>query len=426
MDIHLKLFEKALTLYEEQACEVNTKSLNNNLSDSLASSLSLDQCQHSETFEDMCKTICVMCGQIVIEKFIITPAFSGLGMRKRKKDESTIYNDIPSHIPQNIKDETISLYLRVMNGEKHRSTAPKRAIILACLYHASLNAKNDISYDDLLEMFQMSQQLANKGFATVYASICAQGEEARVQLSEIDEEKNIIKTYLRKLNMSSFFQPVFALYSLVKTRSRLLHTSIPKSVIAGCMYFWLQYKKCPKTLESLSADMEMSELTIISKYIVIAETLMKAIMKELFVRLLVNCEPRRLEKMKHKQIFKEHPHELLSADKKALVVNPFDVEKISVYNYVEGESLGPENQYPLDEVDDVLDWNILLNGQFYGCELRGAGSRKPDALLQYALNVQIIKNSKNVLLNFKTYDNFNSQDGEKLYRTIVDREIAPP
>jgi transcription initiation factor TFIIIB Brf1 subunit/transcription initiation factor TFIIB len=401
MDRHLALFEKALTLYEEGSRPKNTHSL------SLSS-----HCAHSDTIEDSCKTICVNCGHVLIENFIPSNQVKALGMKKRKKDECSIYNDIPSHIPQYIKDATIKLYLKVMNGEKHRSTAPNRAVILACLYHASLCAKNDISYDDLLEMFRIPQQMANKGFATV---VSANIVDIKETISKTNEEENIIRTILRNLNMISFLQPVSRTYFLVKERSTLLHTSLVKSVVSGCIYFWIVQKTLNKSLKEFSKDMEMSQHTILGKYIGVTETVMLRVMKELFSKLLANSIPIRLEKCKYRQVFRERPRCLyvqIASDKKAIVENPFNPTEIRVCKYNDHKV---ENVYPLDEVDDIMEWNLLLNNKFYSMENGEMQVRN--------LNIVIVKNSKDVFFNFEEYNKNSYKPGGALFQKIISQKF---
>lgn len=404
MDRHLALFEKAMTLYEE-------KSKPKNATNSLAFS---SHCVHSDTIEESCKTICISCGHVIIENFIPSNQIKASGMKKRKKEECSIYNDIPPHIPQYIKDDTIKLYLKVMKGEKHRSTAPNRAVILACLYHASLCAKNDVSYDDLLEMFRIPQQMANKGFATV---VSANIVDIKDTISKTNEEENIIRTILRNLNMISFLHPVSKTYFLVKERSTLLHTSLVKSVIAGCIYFWVVHKNLNKTLKEFSKNMEMSQHTILGKYIGVSETVMLHIMKELFSKLLLNSIPIKLEKCRYRQVFKEYPNCLyiqIASDKKAIVENPFNPTDIRVSKYSNDHKL--ENIYPLDEVDDIMEWNLLLNNKFYSMENGEMKVRQ--------LNVIIVKNSKEVSFNFGEYNKNSYKTGESIFQKIISEKFV--
>jgi len=405
---HLALFEKAMTLYEK----VNTVVVPDVVSDSPAFS----ECPHFETIEEICRTICVNCGYVLTENFISSSHIKNVGMKRRKKDECSIYNDIPSHIPQSIKDATIKIYLKVMNGEKHRSTTPNRAVILACLYHASLCAKNDVSYDDLLEMFKMPQQMANKGFATV---VSANIVDIKETISKTNEEENIIRTILRNLNMAQFLRPISAIYFLMKTRSDLLHTSLVKSVISGCVYFWIVHKKIGKSLKEFSKNMEMSQHTILGKYINVADTVLLHIMKEMFSLLLINAKPVRLDKCKYRQVFKDNPSCFcvqIGSDRKALVVNPFEPEEIKVFKYSSDEnSMTPENEYPLDEVADILEWNLLLNNKFYSLD----GS----TTIMRSLNVSIIKNSKDVVFNFEEYNKTSLESGETIYHKLLEKKF---
>jgi hypothetical protein len=215
--------------------------------------------------------------------------------------------------------------------------------------------------------------------------------------------------------MISFLQPVSRTYFLVKERSTLLHTSLVKSVVSGCIYFWIVQKTLNKSLKEFSKDMEMSQHTILGKYIGVTETVMLRVMKELFSKLLANSIPIRLEKCKYRQVFRERPRCLyvqIASDKKAIVENPFNPTEIRVCKYNDHKV---ENVYPLDEVDDIMEWNLLLNNKFYSMENGEMQVRN--------LNIVIVKNSKDVFFNFEEYNKNSYKPGGALFQKIISQKF---
>lgn len=97
---HLKLFEQALKLVAKEFQETKMKRQD-----------SVESCKHDETSDDNGKKTCLECGELLEENYIATHHSSNIiGMKKRRKSESTIYNDIPFYIEQHIKDITIEIY----------------------------------------------------------------------------------------------------------------------------------------------------------------------------------------------------------------------------------------------------------------------------------------------------------------------------
>jgi len=162
--------------------------------------------------------------------------------------------------------------------------------------------------------------------------------------------------------------------------------------------------------------MEMSQHTVIGKYINITEIVMLSIMKELFSKLLFNTTPTMFDKFKYRPFLKENPDVLFAhiGDKKAVVVHPFDPAEIKVLKHTGIEMT--KDEYPLDDVDDVLEWNVLLNNKFFGYGT---------TMITRSVNVTITKNSKDIVLNFAEYNAVNNKNGEEIYREIIDQQIDP-
>lgn len=397
-----------------------------------------EKCKHEQINIEDNKHICIDCGQMLIENFISNQYCpNNIGMKKRRKSECNIYNDIPSYIQQHVTAKTIEIYQKVTLNKIFRNTF-KRSIILACLHRASTLTGKDISYDDLLDIFTLKQHEANKGFSYV-ANNLPKNSEFSIPFDNEREETISVISILRNLRMSSLLKPVIAIFRLVKQRSNILNVSLCKSVICGCIYFWIKYKNIPKTLKEFAQDVKMSEMTIINKYLVISDVVMKSIMKELFCTLLKNCAISQLEgKNKYKYVLKQYKNSLYNPDKKILINNPFSINNITVtpcnsirttQTNIEQKDLKtpqnaplnpsgtrarlstPLNLYeplPLDDVDDIKEWNILLDQKYY--------SHTSNV---YTLNVSIFKNTRDLIIDFKKYNEINKIDANNLLKSIL-------
>lgn len=397
MDSHFTFFEKALIMCKKEETLY--------ASGAQKSSQTLF-CEHEEISIEDNKHICMDCGQMLIENFMSNQHCSNIiGMKKRRKSECNIYNDIPSYIPQHIKDKTIEIYQKATANKIFRNTF-KRSIILASLHRAAMLTGGDISYDDLLDIFSLKQYEANKGFSYV-ANNLPKNSEFSIPFDNEREEMISIISILRNLGMSSLLNPVIIIFKLVKKRSNILNVSLCKSVICGCVYFWIKYKNIHKTLKEFAQDVKMSEMTIINKYLVISDVVMKSIMKELFCTLLKNCATTQIDgKNKYKNIIRLNKNSLYGPDKKLLITNPFTSSNVIVVPYTP-RSTPLYQPLPLDEVDDIKEWNILLDQKYY------------DMTHVYTLDVTISKNTRDLVIDFKKYNEINNVDGNILLKKIL-------
>lgn len=407
MDSHFTFFEKALIMCknEETLCTSAVKS-----SQRFASATSSQHlfCEHEEIVVEDNKHICIDCGQMLVENFVSNQHCSNIiGMKKRRKSECNIYNDIPSYIPQHVKDKTIEIYQKATANKIFRNTL-KKSIILASLHRAATLTGGDISYDDLLDIFSLKQYEANKGFSYVANSL-PKNSEFSIPFDNEREEMISIISILQNLGMTTLLNPVIVIFKLVKKRSNILNVSLCKSVICGCVYFWIKYKNIHKTLKELAQDVKMSEMTIINKYLVISDVVMKSIMKELFCTLLKNCAITQIDgKNKYKNIIKLNKNNsLYGPEKKLLITNPFETDNITVVPYTHARSNTIYQLLPLDEVDDIKEWNILLDQKYY------------DMTHVYNMNVTISKNTRDLVIDFKKYNEINNVDGNMLLKNIL-------
>ncbi len=349
-------------------------------------------CEHAETFLDACRLICAECGMMLSEK-VLAERWSAVGMRKRKVTECPIYNEIPAYVPQHIKDLTVEIYKSVTGTDIFRNTL-RRAIVLACLHRASILKHQPICFEEMLEMFNLKTHEANKGVSYVAHNISRTSPFTIPFLNdEIDIESN-----LASLDLMDEIVPVTKLFNLVKKDSDILNNSQCKSVVCGCVFTWLKFKGVQITLKQFSTKIGMSEMTIVKKYILITKVLFSRIMKTLYSKLLMGCK------------ISSHSRKIKCSDPSALYEH---IERLHVFNYTNPDKLSVVDitngfVFPLDDVDDVTEWHMLLSKKYY----------TPSGGIMN-LSVGLVETSRELKCVFDKYDKLNGQNGQEILSSTV-------
>jgi len=349
------------------------------------------------TIEDGYKTICTYCGQIYNEYYISSfPIAHG---HKRRQRIDTIYDILPAYFSQNIKDVTIEIYRYVTQNRIFRNSH-KKSIMAACFHRACNLSNYDISYNDLMEIFSIKQNEMNKGF-TKLTTCLPRDSIYNVPFDTDKDERLIILSLLKNTGMEAFAKPTIELFKMVKTKTNLMNESFCKSVVCGCIYFWIKYRNIPKTSKEVSQKFNMSAMTVLNKYIVIYGMVLRVVMKNFFCSLLKHCIIRP-HAIKYKNILLNKPeHTLYNPETKVLITNAFEPEKIKAVR------LSSNKELPLDDVNDIKDWNMLLDQKFYNS--KG---------LSY-VNVVLNKNTRDYTFNYNKYNDYNNMDA----KTLLHEEI---
>jgi transcription initiation factor TFIIIB Brf1 subunit/transcription initiation factor TFIIB len=379
-----------------------------NVSDNLGKCATEEECLHEETWTDNHKKTCLECGQILEENYIANYTNS-IVMTKRRKTESSIQNDIPFYIDQNIKDSAIEIYRKATENKVFRNTS-KKSILLASLHRASALAGNHISYYDLLDMFLLKQNEANKGFAILSSCISKKSEHA-LKFDQTKEEIIGINSKLKKLGMDGdeLFNMVVNVFNLVKEKSSIINTSQPNSIICGCIYFWTIYGPECYNREDFSKAVGISKMTLNKVYVAICDVVFKHVLKPFFATLLKNCKAKTCSQPKYKNLFKKMKRSLYGPDERIMIHDPFDKDAIRVVPYNAQKQTEDGEAFPLEEVDNTMEWNILLSKQYYG-----------DNSELYMLHVNLVKrNDKEMYFEFKDYDKLNDVDGKELLKKLL-------
>jgi len=401
----LMLFEQVLKKVAKEFQETKMRQ------DNASTNVSL--CNHDETSDDNGKKTCLECGELLEENYIAMHHSSNIiGMKKRRKSESPIYNDIPFYIEQNIKDITIEIYQKVTSRKVFRNTS-KKSIILASLHRASAMVGNHISYYDLLDMFILKQHEADKGFNILSRNI-PKKSEFTLAFNQAKEEMISINSKLRKLGMDNklMFTLVTNTFNLVKDKSDIVNTSQPNSIICGCIYFWIVHTCIKKSDDEFSKIVGISKMTLLKVYVAVCDVVFNNTLKAFFAILLKNCDPKPIEgPQKYKSILKKSKNLLYGPTYRMLIHNPFDQDKIRATAQPSKRDKVIEN-LPLEEVDDTQEWNVLLDQQYYS----------PTDV--YMLHVKLVrKNDKDMYFDFTDYDKNNKTNGIELLRSLLIKQF---
>jgi len=401
----LFLYEKLIQMHNDALLgSIQSKSLTGSDAGSLT-------CEHHNTCkDDGSKTVCLDCGEVTEENHVITLHYmNGFNMTNRRVLEPSIYSLIPTFIDQEIKALAVEIYNAVTNKKAFRNTA-KKALVMASLHRAAALCKEGsaISYYDLLEMFNLQQHEANKGFNILSSGVSKTSPYFKIFDYE-QEEILGISSKIKQLKISDpssiFFRLTVNTFLLLKKKSTAVNSAQYCSVICGCIYFWAVHLNYTISEEMFVKDARLSKTTLLRNYTIVCEVVFKHILKSLFSILLQKCIQFPIAKpLRRRKVFPKaavSPEEMLyNPDDKCTLYNPFDPEKITVI--CKGRSL------PLDTVDDILDWNLLL-GTYY-------------ITTDVTLNLRVVLNKRNdkyVYFDFLTYNKLNQVDGQTILRDLL-------
>lgn len=330
-------------------------------------------CEHNELELIDGRKTCSDCGVIVDEHFLVDNHLTSVKNR-RQKPICPIYNEIPSYVSQDIKNLTVDIYKKVTEKKIFRNVF-RRAVVMACLHRASIIKRSPIFFDDMLEMFNIKAHYANKGMSYVSNNL---DNNSIYSIPYCDEEGGILSV-LSSVGLKAAYPNVVKLFDLVKLKSDLLNNSQTKSVICGCAYFHARFINVPITLKQFSLRSLKAEMTITKKFIAIQCIVLKLCLKRVFSRMLIHSNVQ---------------------TKSNNLYDP--IEKITIINYKSPDLIsviGDEDDYifPLDDVDDIYEWNFLLNKTYY-----------TDKNKHIKLSCKIAETSKTVTISFKEYnDTYN-------------------
>lgn len=382
MDLeYIQLFKQVLSCSEEEE-PIHKKTDDHSCAENMV----------NESYQSLCS----YCGQIYNEYYISSiPNVHGL---KRRQRLDTIYDALPPYFPQNLKDTTITIYKNITQNKIYRNSQ-KKSIMAACLHRAANIINYDISLNDLMEIFSIKQNEMNKGFIRLATSLPRESIYT-IPYDNDKDERLIILSFLKNIGMENFTTQTVNLFKMVKENTNLMNESLCKSVVSGCIYFWIKFHNIPKTMKQVSQRFNISTTTLLSKYLIIYNMVLRIVMKRFFCSLLTHCK-QTLNHQKYKQFFKSNKESLYNPDAKLVVVNPYNVDAMKIC------FLNSERNLPIDDVDDIKEWNLILDQTFYGTNS------------VHFIHLRLSKNTRDFSFNYEKCNEHNNIDANDIFMKQV-------
>jgi transcription initiation factor TFIIIB Brf1 subunit/transcription initiation factor TFIIB len=350
------------------------------------------KCPHDEITVDDKRKICLDCGEILSEGyFVVQP---GANLQRRRKYESSLYKDIPFFLSLKTKEMTIEMYRHVTGDEVYRNTF-KKSIIFACLHRATILCEEAICFDDILEMMNLKTHDASKGVNYVTVRIA---KDSIYSIPLFSDEMSI-SSIISSLGVNIDPNIVKQIFNIIKEKSNVLNTSHYKSVVCGCIFFWMKMNNVPMTMKHFVKKVNMSEMTVVKKYIIITTVMLKMVLKELYVYVLSKVPKKNAKSSR--SINAPQENTLYISKNKFTVKNYNDKDNISVMT-VGG------NRLPLEDVDDVTEWNMLLTAMYYD----HSGNTLTPGLI-------VVQTIKDLYINFNCFDGATGLNGKEVLRSII-------
>ena len=369
---NLAKFNEAMALFKETRSDR-----------SLSSS---DECEHVTLDDERGSIICATCQKVLQESRLVVNDDAG-SMQWRRRYTCTLFNAIPSFLSGKTRYVAIDLFCSMSR------TARRKEDFLGCVFLAAATCGDVVSFDDLLETSNIKRRALRRGISRVSHRF-QKGDDLHDRLDVMDAS-----SILRDFGLVSQVSHVLVLIDLVRRHSDLLSRSHYKSIVFGCLFFWLAVvDRQNVTVDRLATKIGVSRATAKKKSFDVAIVVYRRLLKRMFSNLLSKCVTA--------------PSDVRSPDEEDVLYVPSD--ELYVEHYDDPTRIRIRNErglyLPIDDVDDIAEWNILLNTVLY--DRNGYAFR---------LNIAMKLENKDVTFDCDEYDRDNRDDGRNIIaNTVID------
>lgn len=181
----------------------------------------------------------------------------------RKTQGVIILKDLENMgIPRNVINIANELYIQVTKGKIKRGKKSRKAIIVACLFHAYKKIGQPKSCDALREILK-DIGLDKSDFLHGIKQIALNIEKSEDIHSTYITPKDIVIEIMNLLNSNeSQKEDVITLYESLISKSRLFKESKPQSVAAGVVFHYILTSGISMSIKEFAVKVKISELTI--------------------------------------------------------------------------------------------------------------------------------------------------------------------
>lgn len=307
------------------------------------------ECLHEEIIEENERQVCVECGCLVGQKFITHAQFVPTGVVRRRATVSTIYEYIPADLVDDyIKNVAVTIY-KIASVKRQYRASFRKTIIAACVHRASIVCGCPLAIYTCATAFNIkSIAEMEKGIAFVAENV-PYGEYS-------------IPT---RLTSTQNFEPILTEFGIpmeciLMKRIKLKLESEPffhqRSSLCACVWFLLSDVY-------LNSDLSLRQYT--SRYnsvcdksgIVLKRTTPYTIRKR-YMEIKRHVYRKILKRIFAKYLYKTFKCDEVQSDDGTIIVSNIkqNVRVVGYDGFV----------YPIDDVDDITDWNILFQQHWKG------------------------------------------------------------
>jgi transcription initiation factor TFIIIB Brf1 subunit/transcription initiation factor TFIIB len=223
-------------------------------------------CKHTNTISEQFTVICSDCGQELINnemKCSIDQMYSSTS--ERKQHDKNIFKDVESfNFNENIVNKANLIYKKVTFDKTKRGDR-RKSIILACIFFSHRINNVNITYEKLLEMFEIDRKIGNDGLNIVTLNIpkemnvnYSSGSQYLVVLDEIMDKFSATPDQRKQVN---------ELYYKIKGKSTELNRCRIHSLASAIFYYWIKnYSNIKISIETYSDIVKLRVLTISKIY----------------------------------------------------------------------------------------------------------------------------------------------------------------
>lgn len=300
-----------------------------------------NECIHSDVVEESDFNVCIDCGQIINLKCTTTNGYVSTGSLVKKTNISSVYSCMTDEIDPDIITIALTIY-KITSVTKQYRASFRKAIIGACVHRASIVLGKPIALKDCARIFNIkSAQEFEKAIAFIAENIDYDEYVIPIHSFNLKEiECMLVEFNIENINGIDLFISYLTVENFFYTRSCI------------CAATWLYISIFQKTLPPLSLKEYIERYNIncrkdgigLKKTTLV--TLKKRIseIKRFFIKKIIKT-------LFGNYIFTYLGDEAYSDNISVKHTSHIDDMTITELDFV----------YPLDEVDDVLDWNILLS-----------------------------------------------------------------
>lgn len=299
------------------------------------------ECSHDDFIEEDGLDTCLDCGIIIRRKLCLSKPYSENALVKKIKSRCSILSDIPNEFDPTVKHLAVVIYKNVTAKKIFRCSL-RKSILAACVHRASVWLK--APSDTCFTAFNLTNCEINKGVTFVACNLGI--DEYNIPLYTIEEEmtKNCLKINIEPGKVISIYRKIN------EGCEELISSSQRKSIIFSCM--WLYLKIFDKSrfvdIKAFSERASISSITVEKKYCMMMKYILSRVMKKIFYWCLLVLR-------------RDQPwnYELRSRTPK-IPVTLKNYRDYKLMTMIADDGF----VYPLEDVDDVNDWNIVFKMSF--------------------------------------------------------------